>query len=106
MTLSGPFSPRYCAAASAKLDNAREPSLKTPSRQLTRAASAPCLAATKAESCRSIARPAPASVPPTTMQVRLATVGPLSGTMEVSGLTTSTAPIGTPRASATICAKW
>ena len=38
------------------------------------------------------------------MQVRDATVGPLSGTRAVSGCATSTVSYGTPSASATICA--
>ena len=42
--------------------------------------------------------------PPTTMQVREATVGPLSGTRAVSGSATSTRSTGIPSASATIWA--
>ena len=38
------------------------------------------------------------------MQVRDATVGPLSGTTPVSGCATSTSSYGMPSASATICA--
>ena len=45
------------------------------------------------------------SMPPTTMQVREATVGPLSGTRPVSGGAISTNSAGTPRASPTIWAK-
>ena len=41
---------------------------------------------------------------PTTMLVREATVGPLSGTAAVSGWATSTASSGSERVSATICA--
>ena len=41
---------------------------------------------------------------PTIMQVRDATVGPLSGTSAVSASLTSIASYGTPSASATICA--
>ena len=39
------------------------------------------------------------------MQVRDATVGPLSGTTDVSGCTMSTVSIATPSVSAAICAK-
>jgi hypothetical protein len=42
---------------------------------------------------------------PTTMHVRDATVGPLSGTIDVSGCAISTASTGTPSVSAAICAK-
>ena len=45
------------------------------------------------------------TIPPTTIAVRDATVGPLSGTIEVSCGAISTASIGTPRASAASCGK-
>ena len=41
---------------------------------------------------------------PTTIAVRLATVGPLFGTFQVSGVATSIHSNGTPSASAVICA--
>src|SRR6187200_3344983 len=43
--------------------------------------------------------------PPTTMAVRDATVGPLSGTIEVSCGAISTSSTGTPNCSATSCGK-
>ncbi len=47
---------------------------------------------------------AASSSPPTTMTVRDATVGPLSGTSRVSGTATSTSVSASPSRSATICA--
>jgi hypothetical protein len=43
--------------------------------------------------------------PPTIMQVRLATVGPLSGTSSVDGIGTWTSVAATPSASAASCVK-
>jgi len=50
-------------------------------------------------------RAARSTRPPTTMQVRLATVGPLSGTSSVAGSGTRTSADDTPRAPAAICVK-